>query len=249
MGVSVTNRIKEITQPKGGYLNPNKFVVTQLKSINFLFEEENIMPSIVGMVVDYLTRFMLNNKKEEAFKISLLGARLAGKLDEANEYLEGIKANDKTSIINACKLVCFDEVFRNGSKYVPLSVEPDFKTVSNIKEMVTRSLRFFKKYGPITSDGFTFEGGYTPTVSAGDGDFLTVDTLWDFKVSTQEPTKEHTLQLLMYYIMGKHSKKEEFLNIAKIGIFNPRLNKVYQYTLTNSDLELLVIIGNSIICY
>ena len=49
--------------------------------------------------------------------------------------------------------------------------------------------------------------------------------------------------------MGKHSKKEEFLNIAKIGIFNPRLNKVYQYTLTNSDLELLVIIGNSIICY
>ena len=32
---------------------------------------------------------------------------------------------------------------------------------------------------------------YTETVSAGDGDFLTSDTLWDFKVSKSKPTNKH----------------------------------------------------------
>ena len=39
--------------------------------------------------------------------------------------------------------------------------------------MVKRSLAFWKEYGPITKDGFTFEGGYTDIVSSGDGDYLT----------------------------------------------------------------------------
>lgn len=48
--------------------------------------------------------------------------------------------------------------------------------------------------------GFTFKGGYSPIVTAGDGDYLTKDTLWDFKVSKKELNSKHTLQLLMYYI-------------------------------------------------
>ena len=58
-----------------------------------------------------------------------------------------------------------------------------------------------KMYGPVVKDGFTFDGGYTDIVTAGDGDFLTFDTLWDFKVSIKPPTNANTLQLLMYYIM------------------------------------------------
>jgi hypothetical protein len=38
-------------------------------------------------------------------------------------------------------------------------------------------------------DGFTFEGGYTDTVSKGDGDLTTADTLWDFKVSKAKVKK------------------------------------------------------------
>ena len=48
--------------------------------------------------------------------------------------------------------------------------------------MVERSLKFVEEYGPIILEGFTFEGGYTDIVQAGDGDFITEDTLWDFKV-------------------------------------------------------------------
>ena len=50
--------------------------------------------------------------------------------------------------------------------------------------MVERSLKFVEEYGPIILEGFTFEGGYTDIVQAGDGDFITEDTLWDFKVTS-----------------------------------------------------------------
>ena len=72
--------------------------------------------------------------------------------------------------------------------------------------MVERSLSFFKAFGPVTADGFTMEGAYTATITTGDGDFLTKDTLWDFKVTTSKPNKDHTLQLLIYYLMGRRSQ-------------------------------------------
>ena len=106
-------------------------------------------------------------------------------------------------------------------------INPDISTVSNIRTMVDRSTVFFKQYGPVIKDGFSFEGGYTKLVSTGDGDFLTKDTLWDFKVSNKAPTNVHTLQLLMYYIMGVHSVHKEFQTVNRLGIFNPRLNNVY----------------------
>ncbi|MGT2637951.1 hypothetical protein ACVRWL_09295 [Streptococcus ratti] len=79
-----------------------------------------------------------------------------------------------------------------------------------------------EQYGPIVKDGFTLEGGYTDTITAGDGDFLTADTLWDFKVSKTKPTKDHTLQLLIYYLMGIQSVHPEFQSITKLGIYNPK---------------------------
>ena len=100
--------------------------------------------------------------------------------------------------------------------------------------MVKRSVSFWNMYGPIIKDGFTFEPyGYTKTVDTGDGDFLTQDTLWDFKVSKAKPTNKHTLQLLMYWIMGQHSGKDEFKNISNLGIFNPRL----KYSLHTSYIK------------
>lgn len=57
--------------------------------------------------------------------------------------------------------------------------------------MIERALKFFERYGPKILDGFTFEGGYTYIVSSGDGDFITEDTLWDFKVS-KLPIKKRT---------------------------------------------------------
>lgn len=127
---------------------------------------------------------------------------------------------------------------------------PDATTIENIKIMVERSVNFWEKYGPITVDGFTFEEkGYTATVNAGDGDYLTANALWDFKVSKNQPTNKHTLQLLMYWIMGQHSEKAEFRNITQLGIFNPRLNAVYTLDVTDIPKEVITAIEKEVICY
>ena len=70
---SVTGRISKIKQPYGGYIKPSSLNKTLLNSEDILNEEENIPPSIVGTVVDYMTRFLITGNKEHAFSISLEG--------------------------------------------------------------------------------------------------------------------------------------------------------------------------------
>lgn len=142
--------------------------------------------------------------------------------------MAGVNGLDDGSLTNALKLSGFDVCFRAGVMgYRPVDeINPDKLTIQNVRTMVERSLHFLDVYGPKVLDGFTFEGGYTDTVSTGDGDFTTSDTLWDFKVSKMPVKKEHTLQLLMYWRMGLHSIHPEFQGIKYLGIYNPRLNEV-----------------------
>lgn len=257
---SVTQRIKEIKQPRGGYLKVSEFEVNEINDGKILNEEENIHASVIGMVVDYMTRFMMGTNVKDAFKISILGSQRAeilgrkGASKEIQNYIDEIQSLDDNSIINACKAVTFDVWFRNPMAAAKAKgareTTPNKETIENIRTLVERSLSFWKEYGPIEVDGFTFEnGGYTKIVDSGDGDFLTKDTLWDFKVSSSNPTSDHTLQLLMYYIMGKHSNKKEFENITKIGIFNPRLNKVYIKNIYDISDEIIDEVSNDVIGY
>ena len=260
---SVTKRISMVKQPYGGYLNKKQFDITTIDDGKTLNEAENIHASLIGLAVDYLTRFMMGTSVEEAFKISLQGAlrldsilnNASGKkglaLGNAKKLLKGIKGLDNESVSNACKLVGYDVCFRAGViGYKPVEeIKPDSDTIENIVIMVKRSLAFWKEYGPITKDGFTFEGGYTDIVSSGDGDYLTENTLWDFKVSKEEPKSKYTLQLLMYYIMGCHSIHPEFQKIEKLGIFNPRKNKVYIAKISSINPEVIEKVSQDIIGY
>ena len=247
---SVTQRIKQITQPRGGYLKPSEFEKKEFID-NEILNEENIHSSLVGLAVDYLTRLMLDTPPEEAFKISLLGANLIGEERKAYNLLKQIKGIDDSSIYYACKLVGYDVCFRAGPmgyKNVD-EIEANTNTINNIKIMIKRSILFFNKCGPITKDGFTFEGGYTKIINSGDGDFLTADTLWDFKVSKNNPTSAHTLQLLIYYIMGIHSIHSEFKTIQKLGIFNPRTNCVYLKKISDISNQIIEEVSSEVIGY
>lgn len=278
---SVTSRITAIQQPRGGFIKPSDFDVIALNDGLTLNETENVHASIVGMAVDYLTRFCMGAAPEEAFRISLIGANAAEKrgvrkaTKTARSYLNEIHGNDAASIISACKLATFDVWYRNPMAAAMAKghqdTNPDNATIQNIQILVNRSLAFFGKYGPITKDGFSFEpegadcsteplsymmttgqkayGGYTAVVSSGDGDFLTEDTLWDFKVSKSKPNSKHTLQLLMYWIMGKHSGQSCFHNITRLGIFNPRLNTVYLYEMDKISPDVIHTVENDVICY
>ena len=247
---SVTQRIKQIKQPRGGYLKPSEFEKEQFID-NEVLKEENIHSSLVGLAVDYLTRLMLDTPADEAFKISILGASIISEEKKAYNLLKSIKGLDNVSIYNACKLVGYDVCFRSGPMgYREVDkIEADTNTINNIKIMVKRSILFFNKYGPITKDGFTFEGGYNRVIDRGDGDFLTTDTLWDFKVSKNNPSSTHTLQLLIYYIMGMHSIHNEFKSIKKIGIFNPRANCVYLKNISDIPQVILEEVSEDVIGY
>ena len=273
---SVYSRAREVKQPYGGYLQSSQYEIIQMKDGLSLNADENIHGSYIGLAVDYLTRYMLGINKEDAFKVSINGAGAISEkaLKRAFALLHGIQGLDDKSIYNACKLVTFDVSCRNPSRaHLAIeaynNVKPDLHTLANIRIMVERSLLFFKKYGPIVSAGFTFKpveintdakmemiisqkgtyGGYTATVSSGDGDFLTKDTLWDFKVTRDKPSSRDRLQVLMYWIMGKHSGQEIYKNINKIGIYNPRHNLVYLLDMETVSPEIIEIVEREVICY
>lgn len=258
---SVTGRIGEIKQPRGGYIKPSQFEVYNRNDDLMLSENENVHASVIGMAVDYLTRFAMGTKVIEAFDISCKGAVIAeqmfqqkGTLKKVEKLLSGIKGLDDQSIINACKVVTYDVWLRNPMGAIMArgadETNPDADTINNIKIMVERSISFWKEYGPIIKDGFTFEpSGYTKAVDSGDGDYLTADTLWDFKVTKSKPTNKHTLQLLMYWIMGQHSGQDIYKNIQKLGIFNPRLNIVYLLDIKSVSEEIITEVEKDIICY
>ena len=273
---SVLNRAKAVKQPRGGFIKLSEFKRTLFQDGRELNESENIHGNVIGLAVDYLSRILIGSAPEDAFFISLEGAKNAenngiknAKKIAAN-FLSDIKGNDDSSIISACKLVTFDTWFRNPAYAFESTgyedTNPDPATVENIHILLDRCLSFFKEYGPVTANGFTFGGsdaadeyefescgnpmgGYTFVVSTGDGDFLTSDTLWDMKVSKSAPTSQHTLQLLMYWIMGQHSGKKMFHGIKKIGIFNPRLNVVYQLDISDVSPSVIKEVEDYVICY
>jgi len=251
MGCSVTKRIRQVKQPYGGYIRPSSLEVIEMENVTELENKENIHASLIGISVDYLTRVMSGSKTDEAFKISLIGAKIIDKSEFAAQLLKQIKGLDDKSIICATKLAGFDVCFRAGIMgYRPVEeINPDKATIANIRTMVQRSLNFFEQFGPKKVDGFTFEGGYTDLITSGDGDFITEDTLWDFKVSKMKPKKDYTLQLLIYWRMGLHSKHTEFKSIHYLAIFNPRLNRIYRIDVNNIPVDIIAEVEKEVIGY
>lgn len=297
---SVTSRVKEIKQPRGGYIKPSMFSKTVFDDGIVLNESENVHASIIGMVVDYMTRFLMTGNAEDAFRISITGycrrvaflsdstsekdVKKSGILKEDKELsqeeakqfimtndgdnsgfklLRRIKGLDDDSIVAACKIATYDVWYRNIMWAMMAKgaddINPNKQTVDNIRTLIQRSLSFWNKVGPISSEGFVFaekdskeniiKSGYTSTVDSGDGDYLTEDTMWDFKVSKSGITSQNTLQILMYYIMGQHSDMDVYKSIKKLGFFNPRLNTMYVLDVDTISDDVIKAVETEVICY
>lgn len=253
-GLSVTQCAKHVKQPYGGYIRVRDFEKTQLDGggMDDLNPQENIHASITGTAVDYLTRYVTGTSAAAAFQISTIGAAIVGEDELCDRLISRIDGLTNNTIIRACKLAGFDAAYRAGPyNYLPVQyINPDSATIENIRTMVERAECFFAQYGPKTLDGLTFEGGYTRIVSKGDGDFMTGDTLWDFKVSKYPPTSKHTLQLLMYWRMGLHSKYvNQYENVRYLGIYNPRMNIVYRLHVASIPNDVINTVESEIIGY
>ncbi len=201
-----------------------------------------------GMVVDYMARFSQGASVTDAFKVSLHGALMCGRLDEAKGYASCIKGLDDESILNACRLVWFDQVCRGKQGFgVPHDAVPNHETCENVHTMVKRVDSFLKQFGPIVVQCPLF-GRCTDAVG-GDGDFVTRDTIWDLKVSKNKPSSKHTLQLAMYYLLACRSTVPEYKNLTKIGIFNPRLNVAYVLDMRTVSQSVIKKIETDVIRY
>ncbi|MFT3952691.1 MAG: helix-turn-helix domain-containing protein [Oscillospiraceae bacterium] len=249
---SVSQRIKRVQQPHGGYLPCKAWTKEAIQDQYVLSDSENLHGSLVGMAVDkYLVRYMLTEDAKTAFQISIKGANLNLMADKADALVKQIKGLDDTSIKCACKLSGFDVCARaNPLAYVPIEeINPDKNTINNIRIMVKRTLNLFKHHGPIIKSGFTFKGGYSNIVDRGDADYLTKSALWDLKVARSPIGSKETLQILMYYIMGLRAYKKIFTELKYLGIYNPRLNIVYAYPIDKISEAVINEVSEKVICY
>ena len=131
-GCSVTQRAKSVKQPRGGYI-PLRIMERTDYDDGIVLGPESVSPDIVGLAVDYLTRFRMCGNPSDAFFISLRGATMLGRSDEAERYLSGIRGLDDVSILDACRLVWFDSVVRGAIPVGdPKDILPDTVTCSNI---------------------------------------------------------------------------------------------------------------------
>lgn len=174
---------------------------------------------------------------------------------DAKSLINGINGLDDDSIIAACRLAAYDIwMWMNPKEAMNAlaSVEhivPDASTIENIRVMVKRSITFFSQFGPIIEAHNSMHIGGDSIINAGEYDYLTKDTLWDFKVSKKEPNNKQTLQILIYWIMGMHSNLEFFDRVEKIGIYNPRLNTAYIKAIKDIPEETITTICKDVICY
>ena len=238
---SVTQIANYYKQPHGGFIKLSEFEHTIFNGSYILSKNENIHPSLIGLVIDYMSRFLTGSSIEDAFHISIIGAYCVDELNIIFEYLNNIKGFDNNSMFYACKAVGYDVAYRAGIQYFKNTnhINPNKETINNIKILLTRTLDFFNNVGPIIESGFDFEGAYTNIISSGDGDFLTKDTLFDLKVLKNKPNSKNILQILIYYLMGKKSINKNFNNIENIGFFNPRLNDMYVLNVSNINNQIL----------
>lgn len=72
-----------------------------------------------------------------------------------------------------------------------------------------------------------------------DYDYLTEDSLIDMKVLSKKITNKHTLQNILYWIIGMKSNEKYFSNVKHLKFYDPRLNVEYQFDLDDLTPQLL----------
>lgn len=259
---TVVQRIREIKQPRGGFLTKNDFEKIMLNNDNkeiFNFDEENIHGRYLGITVDYITRFMLSDMSEfENFIRAFYGALMGTRSSKENIPKELVKTvfNNPLSddgIINAIRISHYDQLYRSPLARLDFNsfkeINPNYSTINNVRSFVNRSLYVFEQYGPIVMDGFEFPEGYTEFVTIGEADYLTNDSLFDLKLLRGDLNKNYTMQIMMYWRMGLRAHKKKFENVRYLRFYNPRKDILYQIDVDNISEEIIRIVDKDVIGY
>lgn len=261
-------------QPHGGFIPPKDMTVEPLddevsNNYEYLVEMSckmgSLRPQSLGLVFDYLLRtemaLIAGENASDAilntFKVSFMGASLANKMDDARKLalklfdLYQKKKRDRKKIAQvASELVVYDAVFRAGY-YNPDAEKPKVNDGDKnaLDLMLGATECYLLEKEQLTSLGFGFTAIGAENVAPSDGDLLTKDSVIDIKCSVNEPTSKHTLQLLLYYILGLHEQPDAFKPLKYVKILNPRLGRIYSYEIAKVDVESLKHIESEIMGY
>ena len=261
-------------QPHGGFAPPKEMEEVLLDDdprdryewlVDTTCKMGSLSPQIRGLVFDYLLRVELaimagaavDDAVLNAFQVSFMGANIAGRFDEAEKLaiklveLYKKQKRDRQRIAQvASELVIYDAVFR-GAFYNPNAEVPkvnkDDKNALDLMLMAAECYLLEKE--KIVSLGFSFRATGAENVCQSDGDLLTEDSIIEIKCSAKKPTSKHTLQLLLYYILGMHEYPNEFKTIKFIKVLNPRLGRVYSYEIQKVGIDNLKHIEQKIMGY
>ena len=248
---SINSRIKQIKQPRGGYLNIGMFKALQLPILEELSQFENSKPSYISQEVNNKIAIILNNnldrKNVDSFNNTPNETRLLSNNPKALDEMMSITNIDalkslKGNISEYLGKWCDGIGEADGTNL-------DYNTANNIRIMIERSIFLFRKCGCLRGTNFTFGNAYTNIIDNGTGDYLINDTLWIVLVVKGRPSSYNTLRLLVHYIMSQHSGLDLFDGIGYIGIFNPRLNIAYKMKVSDIPIELIKEVEEDVIGY
>lgn len=220
-------------------------------------EEESLKPTLMGTLIDYLTRIVIcKDLKTFDFIKNAQNEKLIRRLKRELKEIELDQLTNE-NIRLVTRLCLFEHLYR-GNQYIdPLNeeIEINTKTADHIKIMLNRANNFFNKFGqPLLTQ---YRCSITTSLREktyvevyGDGDYLLQDALIDFKVSKNGTTRDYIRQLLIYYIglIEKDLRKKKIRKdqIKYLVIFNPRLDMFYKLDLESISKASLVEVNKNI---
>ena len=226
---TISSIIPEIHQPKNGLLPINIFDRNKLNDPNTLNKVPQKMEKIIYNTVNCLVRYFLKRDAVSAFEPCYLGASFIREEHKAQMIAKKVTGLDDTSIIACVHLASYEECLRSVSEYRYIDDrEISAEIIKNIKVLFNRIMSFMSRYGSKIIYNHSLEGGYSDVIDTGVVPFVTSESLLMLSFNEVEPTPEETLEMLIYFVMGRHSIYPTLKEIKYVSFFNPITNTFYR---------------------
>lgn len=265
-GTTVTGIINGIYNYNGVKIDTSLINVLEIKDNSVLKSEDrtNVDMMVVGLTIDYMTRYILNKHLGTAsvFHTAIDGLHKfcdakykydkearEKMLSRLSDYVRNIKDIEAFSIESAYNLSRFSVCHRNMPSYFdPTEIMLPFDVINNMKIMTNRTVKFINAIGPVIGCGVGLSGNGKFDVDYAEIDYITDSCLIDLKVlSSKKLEFKHILQLLAYYILGKETYRREFKNINKLMVYNPRYNIAHILKIRDISEELIQSVKDNIL--
>lgn len=218
-------------------LKTEKIIVDPDDTTYIAGDSESIKPSLMGTLIDYLTRIVICNDKSAFDFLRDICPSCDDLIENINEAFADNHAYTPSDIetnikkLNAYKVQTVVEVckreqyFRSGnSDDIKQEYTVDDNLLKHIKKLLIRNKKFFDRFGESRIIGYHSHFGiksnpveyYGKSFDAlhvfikGDGDYLLSNALMDLKVSSSNSDKSFwKKQLLLYYLGLDKEELEE----------------------------------------